>query len=82
MMWWNGGSGWGGWLVMSLMIVVFWAVVIAGGIALWRVLGPGDRESRSAEPPTPEQLLEERLARGEIDVDEFDRRREVLRSGR
>lgn len=82
MMWWYGGSGWGGWLVMGLMMVMFWAVVIVGGIALWRVLRPGDRGYRSPEPPTPEELLEQRLARGEVGVDEFNRRRELLRSGR
>ena len=82
MMWWNGGPGWGGWVLMSLIMVIFWGLVIAGGIAAWRSLGRGDRERRPAERPTPEQLLEERLARGEIDVDEFNRRRELLRSGR
>ena len=81
-MMWYGGSGWGGWLVMSLVMVAFWGLVIFGGIAAWRAVDRGDRAQRPADRPTPEQLLEERFARGEIDVDEFNHRRELLRTGR
>ena len=77
MMWW-GGPGWGGWLLMSLLMVVFWGAVIFGGIALWRALGRGDRTPQQPAPPSPERLLDERFARGEIDVEEYTRRRELL----
>ncbi len=74
MMWgWGNGMGWGGWLAMSLMMVVFWGLIIA--LVVWAV-----RQFR----PTPEHrssalsVLEERFARGEIDREEFDQRRAVL----
>lgn len=82
-MMWYGGSGWGGWLVMILLMVIFWGVVIVGGIAVWRAVDRRDRAPRPPTPPNPERVLDERFARGEIDVEEYTRRREVLlRSGR
>lgn len=85
MMWWDGGgAGWGGWLVMTLTMVAFWGLLVVAAVALWRA---GDRGSgRGAEGSgtarTPEQLLDERFARGEIDEEEYFRRRDVLRSVR
>jgi putative membrane protein len=82
-MWWNGGGfGWAGWLVMSLMMVIFWGLVIFGGIAVWRAASRGGRGQQRADIRSPEQLLDERFARGEIDVEEYTHRRELLRSGR
>jgi putative membrane protein len=72
----------GGWLAMSLMMVVIWGSLIFGGIAVWRAVSRTDRGPRLADTPTPEQLLDERFARGEIDVDEYTHRRELLRSRR
>lgn len=60
------------------MMVVFWVAVIA--LVVWLVLSfrsdqaTGGIEQRHG----PEELLAERFARGEIDEDEFARRREVL----
>lgn len=82
MTWWNGGVGWGGWLAMSLMMIVVWGVLIFGGIARWRATDRSDRSQPPAGHPTPEQLLDERIARGEIDIEEYRQRRESLRSGR
>jgi putative membrane protein len=79
MMWWY---GWGGWLAMSLMMVIFWGLVIVGGIAAWRAAGRNDREQQRVDRRSPEELLDERFARGEIDADEYTRRRELLHSGR
>ena len=79
MMWWygNGISGWG----MALMMignVLFWAVIILGGVALVRYL-MGDRSTVATDArPTPEQLLAERFARGEIDEQEYRRRLDTL----
>ena len=42
MMWWNGGAGWAGWLLMSVGMVAFWALVIVAVIALI----PGVRDER------------------------------------
>lgn len=84
MMGWYGGGGWGGWLAMSLVMVVFWGLVIFGGIAAWRAMnrGGGGGKQRPAERPTPEQLLDERFARGELTEDEYRQRRELLHTGR
>jgi putative membrane protein len=82
MMWWygNGMSGWG-FALMTLSTVVFWAVLIAGGVAVFRYFNraPG-RTGELASRVTPEQLLAERFARGEIDEDDYRRRQDVLRS--
>ena len=66
----------GGWLFMVLLPLVVVALVIwalsASGRGFW-ARGDQDAKQRSAL-----QLLEERFARGEIDREEFERRREVL----
>ncbi len=82
MMWWDDGwgMGWGGWLVMTLVMVAFWALVVFGVVALFRGARPGGTPSAGGHPHTPEDLLDERYARGEIDTDEYTARREVLRS--
>jgi putative membrane protein len=86
MMWGPWGYGWGwGWLGMGVTMILFWALVIAGIIALVRYLGGprGTTRSTSANGQAgPEELLAERFARGEIDQDEYQRRRELLRQGR
>jgi putative membrane protein len=80
-MWWdNGGWGAGGWLVMSLMMVVFWGGLIA--LLVWLVQSVrSDTNSRQA-PGThtdrADEVLAERFARGDIDEDEYVRRRAVL----
>lgn len=79
-MWWYGGPGWAGWLAMALIMIAFWVLVVAAGVAAWRSIDRGGR--RDAVAPDPERLLDERFARGEIDEDEYRHRRELLRSGR
>ena len=85
LMMWYGGPGWGwGWLVMSLMMLAFLVLLVLGGIALYRSVRDGERrreDHRDQDKRTAEQVLDERFARGEIDVEEYTRRREVLRSG-
>lgn len=89
MMWYDGGWGWGGWFVTAVFMVVFWALVIAGFIALVRYLTGTPHHRRSGPPPATgepgresrraEDLLAERFARGEIDGDEYKRRLTLLR---
>jgi putative membrane protein len=86
MMWGHDwGWGWGAWLAMSVLMVVFWGLIIAGIVALVRYLS-GDRQGGRLDVggrrPSAEELLAERFARGEIDADEYTRRRELLRTGR
>ncbi|GAB2922430.1 SHOCT domain-containing protein [Streptomyces heilongjiangensis] len=88
-MFWYGHdlSGWG-WFVMSTGMILFWAALIAFGVMLFRYLsGPsrtdGTGTSTGGPRPghSPEELLAERFARGDIDEDEYRRRLTVLRSG-
>jgi putative membrane protein len=78
MMDWYRGMGWGGWLVGSVMMLAFCALVVVGVIVLvrGRLTGRVGSDRRSAC-----QLLDERFARGEIDIEEYARRRELLRGG-
>ena len=75
MMWFGNWDNWGGALVMSLMMLLFW-----GGL-VWLivyVIRGSNAAVQSPTGPTPIQQLEERFARGEIDKDEFEERRQVL----
>ena len=80
MYWWgNQMTAWG-WVLMSLTSIAFWALVIAAIIALvryTRTSGIDHRPEQSARP-SPEQLLAERYARGEIDEAEYRRRLDTL----
>ena len=80
-MWHDGWGGWGigGFLLMIVMMGIFWGaivVTIVWGIRQFRPRQPTDGASMSAM-----RVLEERFARGEIDADEFQRRRDILRGG-
>ena len=60
-----------------LNTVLFWGLIILGVIALFRYLNRGDRSTMARS--TPEQVLAERFARGEIDEQEYERRLATLR---
>lgn len=77
MMHWGYGMGGAGWLFMIFGILLLWGLVIAAIVALVRYprgpqSGPADRA------PTPQQVLADRFARGEIDEEEYRRRVDVL----
>lgn len=79
MMWWYGPgtSGWG-FALMAVGQALFWALIILGVIAIVRYLRTaGDRPAQVR--PTPEELLAERFARGEIDEEDYQRRLDTLR---
>lgn len=78
--WYANGMGWGGWVAMSLVMVLFWALVIFAVVAIFRGSGRRDDERPSVERDAM-AILDERFARGEIDEEEYRRRREALRSG-
>lgn len=80
MMWWNDGMGWGGWIGMTLFMVAFWSLVVFGVMAIFR--RDGDSQSRQPREDDPMQILNERFARGDIDVDEYHARRDALRAVR
>ncbi len=76
-MFWYGDhmSGWG-WGLMAVGMIAFWVLIIIAVVALFRSV------TRSPHPPpmdTPEHLLAQRLARGEITEDEYQRTLALLR---
>ena len=78
-MWYMHGAGWGWWILMSVGMVAFWAAVIY--LVVWLVRGapPARRqEPTETSTETPLDLLQRRLAAGEISVDEYNERRQVL----
>lgn len=77
MMYWYGDhmSGWG-WALMTIGTIAFWALLITGIVLLVRYIG---RSGQAAATRTPEQLLAERFARGEIDEGEYRDRLATLR---
>lgn len=75
---WGGAMGAGGWTLM----IIFWvALIVLIGLAIVRLFpssfdggaARGDSADRS-----PERVLDERLARGQIDIETYERLREVL----
>lgn len=83
--WHDGGGNWW-WIPMTIMMIAFW-----GGLA-WLIVtlirhnthhttGTPPAPSHQAPPsPTsePRQLLAERLARGDIDIDDYRARLDAL----
>jgi putative membrane protein len=72
-------DGWG-WMMM-----VLWSIVAIGfvGIAAWFLMTwghSGSSDSAPSQPPakTARELLDERLASGDIDPDDYTRRRATL----
>ena len=87
MMWGNGwhgmgwnGIGWGGWLMMILIVAAVWAAVVVAGIAIFRSIR--NRGAGASTTADAARTLDERFARGEIDTDEYEARREALRAVR
>ena len=75
---WHGG--WYGMIFGPLMMIVFIALIVGVVVLVVRWLGgagPGRAQGRGEKAPL--EILEERFARGEIDKDEFEQRRQVLR---
>ncbi len=68
------GDGW--WIVMMIGMVVFWALVILGGAWIVRSLIFNSRKQH----PGPLEILDRRFAEGEIDEDEYQKRRTAIES--
>jgi putative membrane protein len=71
MMYWNGGMGLWGYLLMSLSFVMFWAAVITVLVLLFRSMRTAPPNQGPAPDTNPEMLLAARFARGEIDETEY-----------
>lgn len=77
--WYGHGVGWAGWLFMG----GFWLVLL--GVILFLVVrllpSPGGREPR-ARQESPEEILDRRFARGEIDIETYQTQRAALAHAR
>jgi putative membrane protein len=76
-MYWDHMNGWG-WLMM-----IFWSLISIGFFGLIAWFAVQWTNSRGTSPSqgstkTARELLDERLARGEIDLDEYERRADAL----
>ncbi len=67
------GAGW--WVLMALMMVVFWGLVILGAVWLIRAL-MSERHGHGGRSPI--DVLDHRLASGEITPEEYRQRRSTL----
>ena len=79
------GMGWGGWLLMTLVMIVFWAILITAIVLAVRYVAASGRPGAGPGPSgsaRAEDLLAERFARGEIDDDEYRQRVTRLREHR
>jgi putative membrane protein len=82
--WDHGMHGGLHWIPMLLMMVlVIGGIVWLGTLLLRRPVSPATHSAPSAGPPvayrpSPQEILAERLARGEIEPDDYHRRLEAL----
>ena len=81
---WNDGWGGGTWWLMAIMMIVFWGGLIWVAVTLVRQSNrtshPHAPGPSVAPPPrqTPQEVLAERLARGEIEPDDYRQRLDAL----
>ncbi|MQA97423.1 MAG: SHOCT domain-containing protein [Streptosporangiales bacterium] len=64
-----------GWMWIWPVLVVLGVVAVVGGLLWW---ARARRETPAGAGGSAHQILDERLARGEIDEDEYRRRRAEL----
>ena len=74
-----GDMGWGGWSLFGLIhMFLWWVLVILGIVVLSKwVFGNGPKRNTTADSALA--ILRERYARGEIDKQEFEARKQDLR---
>jgi len=77
--WHNGGMAYGTWMFMG----VFWLVLL--GLIIWAVVrllpdrgGVNGRAGGRGDVETPEDILDKRFARGEIDLETYQAQRTAL----
>jgi putative membrane protein len=79
------GFGWG-WIPMMIMMLLVFGSFIWLGVALLRRTGSHEYAAAvgpsAPQTPNPQQILAERLARGEIEPDDYRTRLEALTTTR
>lgn len=86
---WNDGWGGGwGWIGMAIMMVAFWGGIVWVAVTLLRRSNHAPLSHQAAGLPNPpdkqtaQEILAERLARGEIEPDDYRQRLDALQHGR
>ncbi len=74
----TGTTSWPLWLLLGLGTVGFWAIVAYGVGSLF---GPDHRKGDTASGRRPLAELDEKLARGQISIDEYELQRRHLTQG-
>jgi len=79
-MYWNGHMSTAGWILSVLWTLIIIALVV-GGI-VWLVSALGNRENREVAAkgsgPSAREILDRRLASGELTVEEYEHLRETI----
>ncbi len=73
------GWGPGAWIALAFVMVVFWGVVVTAIVYAVRATRHGPTGPVAPTTSDARRILDERFARGEIDAEEYQRRRELLR---
>ncbi|GAB3490104.1 SHOCT domain-containing protein [Amycolatopsis cihanbeyliensis] len=73
------GPSWLGWLLMTVTMVLFWGGLISVVVVLVRRFARQAPPSTGPRSDSAEEVLAGRFARGEIDEDEYRKRRDALR---
>lgn len=76
MMW--GGWGWAGMVLGPITMIAVLAAVVVVVVLIVRWLGGGYMAPQAKPQNTALAILRERFARGEIDKDEFEQKRDLL----
>lgn len=78
-MMWN-GFGWGGLAILGILMCVAMMVMMMGHGSFRHTHQPSSRDADAPErEDAPESILARRLARGEIDVAEYQRLHDALK---
>jgi putative membrane protein len=80
MMWyWGSGAHWWAWLLGAIGMVAFWGLLVWG---IWFfVVSATRRPDHDHASGGARRILDERLARGEIDPEEYRRLRDLITDG-
>jgi putative membrane protein len=74
----NGGGHWWAWLIGAVVLVILVGLAVFAVVRM--TTSSGTARTNASGPQSAEDLLAARFARGEIDEDEYRRRRDALRS--
>ena len=69
---WDGGYG----FIGLGMMILFWGAIIL--LVVWAIRALSDGGSRKGRSSSALEILQERLARGEIDTEEYQARKKAL----